>query len=142
MSTRSAPILPNLEVNTSDVASFEQWADPYGSFFRQAIMSPWYSGAPPARATVVLAGLRWANLALGDLISFDIPDNYTHIERGWQHRFKGPMKPAGTAWRHVLDGRAGMPTGTELPSTTWVVVSSAPNWIGGTVTLELVQQRP
>ena len=138
-STTSQPVISQLEVSTN-MATTEAAADAFGKFWSNAIGSPWYSGSPAQRATVVLQGLRWANLALGDLVSFDIP--WIDV-RNHPHGFRGPadayIAGSGTG-RHILDGHRGSATDAELPARTWVVVGSHPDWLGGTTTLELAKE--
>ena len=87
---RAAPVLNGIEVNHSPVAAGETQAERYGDFWIETQFKPWWSVAPPSRATVVCSGLRYAEVGVGDLAKISMPLREAEIVHGAQHHYYGP----------------------------------------------------
>ena len=93
---------------------------------------------------MVLAGLRWSQLALGDMVSFEM-STVVSADPAWWHSLKGPYTRRGDHGTSILgktgDDRA-LDTTTADGRTPWVVVGMQTDWLAGRVTLELSKHGP
>jgi hypothetical protein len=149
----STPIIQQLKVDTSTYAVGENPAQCFYRFFRSAIFNAFYVGRGGSRLTVVLAGLSYARLALGDYVTVEWDSlqarDYSNPTDDLGHYMRGPYYPD---WNEEGEGDSFEATPGEWKSPIskpnvmghlnsdyqkYRVVGSQVDWMAGQVTLEL-----
>ena len=136
-SVDASPIIPLMEVKVNECCVSQTSADRFYTFYREAIFNPWFTGTTPERATVTLNSMRYASLACGDLVAFQIdPINKLERPTGYQQEFNAIHKEVGTIFEHILDSATGTDTTLAGGAKFWTVVSVQTDWMKGQVTIE------